>query len=572
MKKVNTVNPAHLEATLLSMMEPFFITTTNKLPFHGAGTAANNGISVSPVACAIDRPRRVLYRSVDKMMHIVANLTKEPTKNSEYLQGVHAPQPNEISIPKARVTGTLPADLVGMFVNVNPNPQYLPIGGYHMFEGDGALTSVRILGDGHATFAYTHFDTAKRQHEMELGRSNELSIMAMRGYSGLVLVLMDALKRKLEKRKYLRSTANTNIEEHGGRLYALWEGGLPYELSITSDGTSLQTQRQLVYDEYEGPFSAHPVAHPTNGNWYSVSYMLENPTCDAAIVVLDANSQFIRNVPLQLGRKPMIHDAAVTNNYVVVLDLPVLLTPEEILKPNGSLIRMHEDKPGHIGLFPVDGTSEADIIWFEVPSCAAFHTLNAHDTADGVVLHLCQFPRFNLLAMKDIGDPKLVRYELNVRTGAVDISTHELGLDDKFGHGTYVDFPFVNPGRVGRDARYGFGSVGVPSLDRKNVRNRGVCKFDLHTGEPAAGILFPGDGLGEAGFVSKKDAVSEDDGYLLQFVKCDDGNTVMNVYDAVDMCDTPIATVHAPDGFHVPSGFHSQFIDSNMLDQMYLKM
>ncbi len=572
MNEANTVDSAYLKATLLNTMEPFFVTKTVKLPFHAVRAVGSKGISVSPVACATGRPRRALYRSVEAMMHVAARLTKEPTENSEHLQGIHAPQPSEISIPDARVTGTLPDDLVGMFVNVNPNPNHLPIGGYHMFEGDGALTSVRIHGDGHATFAYTHLDTAKRRREKELGRSNELSMMAVQGYSGLALLLMHALRRKLRKEKYSSSTANTNIEEHGGRLYALWEGELPYELNITSDGTSLQTRRQLAYDEYEGPFSAHPVAHPTNGNWYSVSYTMENPTYDAAVVVLDTNSQFVRTVPLHLGRKPMIHDAAVTNKYVVVLDLPVLLTPLDTLKPNGSVIRMHEDKPGRIGLFPVDSTNEADIIWFEVPSCASFHALNAHDTADGIVLHICQFPRFSMTAIYDLGEAKLVRYELNVRTGAVDISTHELGLTEKFGHDSFIDLPFVNPGRVGRDARYGFGTVVVPSLERKDVRYGGVCKFDLHTREPAACILFPGDGLGQASFVSKKDAVNEDDGYLLQFVKCDDGNTIMNVYDAVGMGDTPIATVHAPDGFHVPSGFYSQFIDSHTLNQMYLRL
>ncbi len=555
------------------MVKPFsIIATTVKLPFHAAGSVASIAISVPPVSWASDLLRGVLYRGVDTMMRVVARLTKEPAKDSEHLKGVHTPQPKQISIPDARVTGTIPADLVGMFVNVNPNPQYLPIGGYHIFEGDGALTSVRIHGDGHASFAYTHFDTAKRRHEKALGRSNELSVMAMRGRSGLALLLMNVLKRKLAKKKYSRSTANTNIEEHGGRLYALWEGGLPHELTLTPDGTSMQIKRQLAYEEYEGPFSAHPVAHPTNGNWYSVSYMMGNTTQDAAIVVLDGKSQFVHAVPLHLGRKPMIHDAAITNKYVIVLDLPVLLTPEDILKPNGGVIRIHEDKPGRIGLFPVDGTSEADIIWFEVPSCASFHALNAHDTADGVVLHLCQFPRFNLVTLNDIVDSKLVRYELNVRTGAVDITTRELGLDAKFGRGTFVDFPFVNPARVGRDARHGFATVLVPSADRTSIRNRGVCKFDLQTGKPAAAILFPGDGLGEAGFVPKKGAVDEDDGYLLQFVKRDDGNTVMNVYDAVDMCETPVATVHAPEGYHVPSGFHSQFIDSHTLNRIYSRM
>ena len=70
-----------------------------------------------------------------------------------------------------------------------------------------------------------------------------------------------------------------------------------------------------MYDDYGNPFSAHLSAHSTDGNWYSMSYMLENPSYDGAIFVLDATSQFVRTVPLHLGRKLMIHDAVATNMW-----------------------------------------------------------------------------------------------------------------------------------------------------------------------------------------------------------------------------------------------------------------
>ncbi len=50
-----------------------------------------------------------------------------------------------------------------------------------------------------------------------------------------------------------------------------------------------------------------------------------------------------------------------------------------------------------------------------------------------------------------------------------------------------------------------------------------------------------------------------------------DRNTKMNVYDAWTMDDTPLATVHAPRGFHVPEWFHSQFIDEETLSKLWSK-
>ena len=67
--------------------------------------------------------------------------------------------------------------------------------------------------------------------------------MAMWRYSGLVLLLMGTLNRKMVRQKYLRCIANTNIEEYSGRLYAFWQGGLPIESSITSDPEAIGVRR-----------------------------------------------------------------------------------------------------------------------------------------------------------------------------------------------------------------------------------------------------------------------------------------------------------------------------------------
>ncbi len=85
-------------------------------------------------------------------MDMVTELRKEITENSENLKKMHVPQPSPISIPDARVTSTIPTDLVGTFLHVKPR-KHLPADGHHMFEGDGALTRVRMHGYEHATFA-----------------------------------------------------------------------------------------------------------------------------------------------------------------------------------------------------------------------------------------------------------------------------------------------------------------------------------------------------------------------------------------------------------------------------------
>ncbi len=539
-----------------------------KVPIDMATTTIRVVVTTPPLSWVIELARISLHRFLDFLMTVVARVTKRPAKDSVYLKGAHRPQPSEVSVFDAPVTGKMPADLVGMFVNITPNPHtYLPVGGYHIFDGDGSLTSCRVHADGRASFAYTHLDTELRAYEHGRGRTDKLSLQAFEGYSGVALALLNDMKRKFEA-KHSLSTANTNIEIHAGRVYALWEGDLPYELRLTDDGAALQTKRQLKFDGYQGFFSAHPLIHPPTGYWYAVSYAVDRADRDAAIVVLDDNAQFVRAVPIHLGRKPMIHDAAITDRYVVVLDLPLLFVPEQMMKPNGSFLRSHGEQRARIGLFPVNALHEDEIIWFDVPNCVSFHTLNAYDTDDGVVLHLVQFPDVCVMTFNGMEDTVLMRYELNVAAGTVERSVEDMEIVRDFGARTFIEFPVVNSRVVSKRAKYTFGSVYTAVEGQAYFRTKGIFKYNLENRVAERGIELPGYGLGEVAFVERKDATSEDDGYILCFLHDADGNTKMNVYDAWTMDENPLATVHAPRGFHVPGGFHSQFIDVETLSKL----
>jgi len=84
-----------------------------------------------------------------------------------------------------------------------------------------------------------------------------------------------------------------------------------------------------------------------------ITYTIQNKDHDAEVVILNDNANFVRSIPIHLGRKPMVHDASITSKYVIIYDLPLLFTPEEMFKENGGLIRSHSDKIARIGLLPM---------------------------------------------------------------------------------------------------------------------------------------------------------------------------------------------------------------------------
>jgi len=210
---------------------------------------ANGIMAIPPISWAAQSISQIVCRGIDDVISVVASLTKEHGSKSPFLQDAGAVQHEEVVVLAAPVTGTIPSDFEGMFATVGPNPQFVPESGYHAFEGDGSVSAVRVRrGDRRVSFSYTHLKTEKRAYERSIGRSTVLSLMAMQGYTGLFLIILNQVRASLRKGKFSPSTANTNIDEHCGRVYALMEACLPYELGLTADGTSLQTSRLIKFD------------------------------------------------------------------------------------------------------------------------------------------------------------------------------------------------------------------------------------------------------------------------------------------------------------------------------------
>jgi len=544
------------------------------IPLKVANRGVRTVARIPPLSWSVILGRCILVRGIDGLSMIIARITKGPSSSSVYLQGINAPQPDETVVVDARVTGTLPEDLHGLHATVGPNPQFLPLGGYHPFEGDGSVITVRIRKkDGRVSFAYTHMQTEKRAYEQRIGRSGTLSIYGMRGFAGLILVMLNAMRRSLTKGTYSQSLANTNIEEHGGKLLVLMESVLPYQLGLSKDGCALQCTKKLALGNYTGSFSAHPVAHPSNGCLYSVSYSwLTNEGGDATVVVLDSKAQFLRSFPLTLGRKPWIHDASISEKFLIILDFPVLFSPEEIPKRTGQILKHHPDKPSRIGLLPVDAIDDSGILWFEIPSAACFHALNAYDSPTGVVLYLCQMDYFDITETNQFLDTmQLVRHDIDITKNIISSSIlpTKKTLREKFGADTFIDFPFVNTGVFGKVAKYAFATVFTKNEHDGGWRNSGIVKFNLQTGTVMASIEFGGTGLGDAILTMRENALHESDGYLTAFVRDASGNTALHIFDAANMQTEPLACIHGPAGFHIPAiKFHSVFLREKTLNNL----
>lgn len=436
-----------------------------------------------------------------------------------YLDGPYAPVHEEVTAHDLPVTGTLPPELTGRLVRIGPNPVTPPDPAtYHWFMGDGMVHGVR-LQDGNAAWYRNRFVRDKHV-AAALG---EPPPPGERPEDGVV---------------------NTHVIGHAGRTFALVEAGSrPIELD-----DELSTVARCDFDgTLDGGFTAHTKLDPATGELHAVTYNWQWDHIRHVVVGPDARVRRELAVPVPGG--PMVHDCAITERYVVLLDLPVTFDLDAAMGGAQLPYLWNPEHPPRVGLLPRHGTAD-DVRWYEAPLCYVFHTLNAYDLPDGgIVLDLVRHPRMfaSVTNGPNEGMPVLERWTLpgDPAAGAVRASP----LDD-----AGQEFPRIDERLTGRRHRYGYA---VAFGD--DMQSGPALKHDLDAGTTQAHDYGPGRSTLEPVFVPREGGTAEDDGWVLSTVHdATTGTSDVVVLHAQDFAGEPVATVHLP--VRVPYGFHSSWI------------
>ncbi len=169
-----------------------------------------------------------------------------------FLAGNFAPVRSEDDY-ELEVAGEFPSGLRGAFYRNGPNPQFEPRGHYHWFTGDGMI---------HAFFV----DGGKGHLSQPLCPHAEMAAWSMRPDKAL-FGGFDPRAADPSVMGKDSGVANTNIVWHAGRLMALEEAHMPFEL----DPESLESRGYV--EPYRGRVTAHPKIDPETGEmvWFGYS-------------------------------------------------------------------------------------------------------------------------------------------------------------------------------------------------------------------------------------------------------------------------------------------------------------
>ena len=469
--------------------------------------------------------REAIVGTVGKGIGVIAALNRRRMVQTDhpYLNGVHRPMEQELTLENLVVEGTVPAALDGSYMRTGPNPYASDPAGYHWFTGDGMVHAIRLKG-GQA-LAYRN----------RWVRSN---LVAEQG----------GPQAAPGPRRGPADTVNTNVASVAGRPMVMVEAGsYPVALDHELGGQE--------YSNFGGTldrsFSAHPHLDPLTGENHAITYDAMNPK-ELRHVVVNAQGCVTRELAIPVINGPSVHDCALTARYVLVFDLPVTFSMKALLGGLRFPYRWNREHRARVGLLPRGGTADG-IIWCEIDPVYLFHVANAYDRADGaVVVDVCPYE-----TMFD-GDTKgpngkslgLERWIIDPAARRVERAT----LDP-----TPQEFPRPDERFFGQPYRYAW-SVALPTSEAAELLvPTSLIAHDLVTGTRAERDFGPGRLPGEFVFVPRSADAPEGDGWLMGLVIDVAADTTdLVILDAGDITAPAVATVHLP--HRIPPGFHGNWI------------
>src|SRR5436190_16289641 len=191
----------------------------------------------------------------------------------------------------------------------------------------------------------------------------------------------------------------------------------------------------------------------------------------------------------------LIHDFAVTENFVVIPWAPVTISMERI-RAGGPPIAWEPKAGFWLGVMPRGGTA-AEVRWFEGEPGMAWHVAGAFDAGGRIVVDVCEqaeavFPRADGRA----NDPaaatqRLTRWTLDW-DGPRRVEKQRL-------HAGRCEYPRIDDRRMGRPYRYAWvARAGGPGSSE--LVHRGLGRFDHETGAMQTWDAGPTVAVGEPVF------------------------------------------------------------------------
>lgn len=355
----------------------------------------------------------------------------------------------DLTIEKSRISGALPAALIGSRVLSN-GPGWTKIGDRvaHPFDGHGYVRAVSFEADGSVRLRARFVQTPAYQAELAAGHLV---------HRGLGTNPSPHFWKNLFSGMSGRNVANTTIQRWNGKLLAGWEGGAPYSL----DADSLATHGEETFGgALAGQATLAHMKHDVAAKRLVTCSVKMGPKSALTFREFDETSKLRHTRTVALPSALFIHDFVITPNWYALISNPLRMKfgalARALLGAATMLdaIETDRDAPGAVYLVP--RTSDGPLRTVTLPGRAfAVHYGNAFEHDGALQLDASLFSDFEFgaefgfqgptrpldPALPDARAPQRL-FRITARDGANTATMTQLAP-----HG--VDFPRVHPEHEG---------------------------------------------------------------------------------------------------------------------------
>ncbi|MEM7667292.1 MAG: carotenoid oxygenase family protein [Pseudomonadota bacterium] len=444
---------------------------------------------------------------------------------------VWAPIDFEPSFTFTEIDGEIPREINGTFFRCGPSQKVLPeagAGALHLFDGDGLVHAFRFE-DGKASYRGRFAETSSFKFEQEVGA------YCLGGFN----VHPDV---KLEKRPY-NYQVQTNTVYHAGRLFALGEGQLAFEM----DPITLESIGPWDYDGKRIGLTttAHPRLDHRTGQMIIHGYSPDNPRIQFYVVEADGSVSVAEAHDAPWAS--FMHDIAISENYAIMPIGSVSFGLDGVKRggPMRDVFQARNDLPLSFGIR--GRTVGSQMKWFETSMPGFFaHPGNAYEEngkiyLDGVVyedtaalLESFATIRSGVPGTGFISYPYL--FEFDLESGSV----KHWKMSD-----VAAEFPRLDDRLVGVKNKYGYASTADSShpAETSDHSFRRITKYNRQGGPSVSRPVTDGQWVGEPVFVPRAPDAEEDDGFVLfQMYDAHRDMSAVEIRDARNMDGDALAT------------------------------
>ncbi|XP_047943042.1 carotenoid cleavage dioxygenase 8 homolog B, chloroplastic-like [Salvia hispanica] len=366
------------------------------------------------------------------------------------------------------------------------------------------------------------------------------------------------------------NTMTSVVKLGDGRVLCLTE---TQKGSILIDPDTLDTLGKFEYTDNLGGLiqAAHPIV--TDTEYITLLPDLINPGHQVVRMNPGTNERKLMGRVNCRGRPSpgWVHSFPVTENYVVVPEMPLRYCPQNLLKAEPTELYKFQWLPDSKAYMHVmckaTGKTVASV---EVPPFVTFLFINAYEETDedgrvtAVIADCCEhnadpaiLPNLSLHNLRSLHSQdvfpgaKVGRFRIPI-DGSPN-GTLEAALDPNE-HGRGMDMCSINPNFLGKKYRYAYATGAKRPCNFPNT----ITKLDL-VDKKAKSWCEEGSIPSEPFFVAKPGATEEDDGVVISMVSQKNGDGFALVLDGTTFEE--IARAKFPYG--LPYGLHGCWVPKN---------